>query len=793
MKITNISCEQFAGTLGRNVSFTDGINVVYGKNESGKSTLVNLISRTLFQKSKIDNRTDKDFRNLYFPTSKKGSTFIADSVDGRITFETEKGTFVLSKEWGADSHCKLTTPDGIIRDQNSIDEILKESLVYGEGVYSDFLLSSQRNTDISLQTILDASKKNDAKQEIIDAVSQAFAESDGISADAIEQAITAKIDAVAGAHWDFEREIPQRKAGGDRHKKQLGTILESYYALEDAQNILDEISRLETEVERVTNDFTHKENELLAAEEAYNKFNTFANRLTIQSDRKKAIERIDKDLLKFAEVLANWPKLSENLEKAKTLQREKSDRELLDKYEAAKKVVDKIKSLSADASDCACPTGDEIMQVKTAQRSITSLKNKLCGMNITAAINNFGGHNVEITSLLTNEKIDFSGDIAALTEAVKIVVPGIIEIQLSPADVDVTAVEKQISDLEKNISDIFTKYKVTSSDALENLAKTISEAKAEADTANKHLTLILGSVTYEDLEASAKAITTVIRPKEAIENDIFTVCGSADATSFITRAETIINGYTNEYGSINDLKATVYDLETDLRKKKESVSDTDDIPEEFRNIVDADAHLRRLKFRLDSAKQEREDALVKKTEVTRNLENFRENNEADPTETFEEAKRVFEEEKSLLRHWLHIREVFEAQKENIQNNPMQDIADSFTRYLGIISADRISSEFPEADKLNMQIYSGKNLLDYSKLSEGTKETVSLAFRLAVLDHLFPDGGGIIIFDDPFTDMDRERTAQACELIKECAKRHQVIFLTCKEEYLDMFAGNNIRF
>ena len=83
-------------------------------------------------------------------------------------------------------------------------------------------------------------------------------------------------------------------------------------------------------------------------------------------------------------------------------------------------------------------------------------------------------------------------------------------------------------------------------------------------------------------------------------------------------------------------------------------------------------------------------------------------------------------------------------------------------------------------------------LDYGKLSEGTKETVSLAFRLAVLDHLFPDGGGVIVLDDPFTDMDSERTNQACKLVKECAKRHQVIFMTCRTEYLQMLGGNTIK-
>ena len=67
MKIKSVKCGQFAGLRDFEQSFTNGINLVYGKNESGKSTLVNLISRTFFQETKLNKKTDKEFINLYFP------------------------------------------------------------------------------------------------------------------------------------------------------------------------------------------------------------------------------------------------------------------------------------------------------------------------------------------------------------------------------------------------------------------------------------------------------------------------------------------------------------------------------------------------------------------------------------------------------------------------------------------------------------------------------------------------------------------------------------------------------
>lgn len=788
MKIKNISCTQFAGIRDRNINFDDGINVIYGKNESGKSTLVNLISRTLFQNARIDGRSDKTFRDLYFPGKVKGRNPVGDFADGTISFDTENGIFTLQKEWGSDSRCILSTPDGIIKDQMTIDSILKEILIYGEGVYADMLLSSQRNTDTALQTILDSAKKTDAKQEITNSVSQAFAESDGISLDEIEQKINAKIEEIGGKHWDFEKETPMRKAG--RWVNGLGEILKAYYALEDAKNILDELSRTETEFDLAAEKYNKADAEVKIAENAYNKFNTYSGKLAVQSERRKSIERIEKELNKIRNVLAEWPKITEQAEQAKVLQKEKISRELLDKYESAKKIAEELNSIDKSLSNRPCPTDNELAQVKAAQKYVTKLENKLCGMNLNAAINLFGTHTVEVTSLRTGEKIDFSNGNADITEAVKITIPNVAEIQLSPSDIDVSAIEIEISEQKKILTDVFETYCVTNADELENIAKEISAAKTKLENTESRLNNLLGDEKFEELEDKAKNISTSVRSKEEIYNDISAFC-VGDISKFIIANETVIAGYIEEYKSIAELKAKAYDIEIEYNMAKETIESMEIIPEEYLHIDDPEAHLESLKNALKAKQAEREALLKEKTTVAGKLEAYNENIENDPKEEVTKAERIFSETKSLLQHWLHIAEVFKAQKENINNNPMQDIADSFTNYLGLISDNKISSEFPDANKLNMNIYSDNRLLDYNKLSEGTKETVSLAFRLAVLDHLFPNGGGVIVLDDPFTDMDAERTEQSCVLVKECAKKHQVIFLTCREEYLGMLSGNEI--
>ena len=67
------------------------------------------------------------------------------------------------------------------------------------------------------------------------------------------------------------------------------------------------------------------------------------------------------------------------------------------------------------------------------------------------------------------------------------------------------------------------------------------------------------------------------------------------------------------------------------------------------------------------------------------------------------------------------------------------------------------------------------------LSAGTLDLMYLAVRLAVCELALPEGESCpLIIDDALVNLDEQRTRQAIELLKEIAKRRQVILFTCRK-------------
>ncbi len=84
MKINNLKINGFGKLKNKNLDFEDGINIVYGKNEAGKSSLLKFISSMLYGASK--NKNGKDISDF-----DKFKPWETEEFSGKISYKLDNG------------------------------------------------------------------------------------------------------------------------------------------------------------------------------------------------------------------------------------------------------------------------------------------------------------------------------------------------------------------------------------------------------------------------------------------------------------------------------------------------------------------------------------------------------------------------------------------------------------------------------------------------------------------------------------------------------------------------------
>lgn len=106
---------------------------------------------------------------------------------------------------------------------------------------------------------------------------------------------------------------------------------------------------------------------------------------------------------------------------------------------------------------------------------------------------------------------------------------------------------------------------------------------------------------------------------------------------------------------------------------------------------------------------------------------------------------------------------------------------SFSKYADCISTD--AGSYVIDTELHVHRTVGSATHPSESFSRGYRELYALALRLALIDSVYSDSSMVVVLDDPFVSLDDKRCAAAKEMLKEIAKKRQLIYLTCSESRL----------
>ena len=198
MIIKNYRCQRFAGIKDKNIDFKEGINVILGQNESGKSTLLEGIHAVLFKSIKHDRRltADSEFQRKFQPLPD------GDVFDGELVLSGDDGEYRISRVWGAEPSIQLITPqnDKIVNEE-TIGEILQQLLLFGEGTYSNILFSKQ---DQIREALHNMTGDRETVNEVSTLLQRAVMEMDGVPIDELGNRIDGEIAGLL-KRWDREK------------------------------------------------------------------------------------------------------------------------------------------------------------------------------------------------------------------------------------------------------------------------------------------------------------------------------------------------------------------------------------------------------------------------------------------------------------------------------------------------------------------------------------------------------------------------------------------------------------
>jgi exonuclease SbcC len=811
MKLLKLHLHPFAGTVEKVYNFQEGLNVVYGHNEAGKSTIVRALLLALLETTEL---TKTEFKNLianYIPLG-------GDTINIHLDFEIDGVEYELKKSWGAHNvSCLNIKGQAPIHNSIHVQDELNRLLNLNKSTVRDVIFTSQAKIAATIEGI----NKN---SEIGNSLDQILRGAIFNTAGIVPQELSAKLQKEyeeLSLNWDLGNDTPVMSANNkgsydNKREKGLGEILKLAYQLHEKQKALlfreqydEKLSKIATELNRLKKIINEDEAYIISKK-------TVIESLTRRKEIQSEISLLETKKTIFREAQAEWNSINANLPVMTTqlaTDNEQLDRlkteldyarksgettikinqfknvdDLKFKYESAKKTSTEFKIVKNEdvervkkVYDKLVNTQQELNALESAQKFIVEIHPKK-----NLEVETQEGTKVPLKTKLLQDKpltLEVSKGFVYSSEEVTIQVKSLTE--------QISALNEQITELNKQFESLLSALGVPNFEALKHINNQYTQAAMAYQLAKSAYDNSVVGTTYEALEKEINELKNLPKTREKTELDKL----SNDLIGKIATDKVKIQGFENKLAeyirlytsleNLDELRLTLRQDELNQQSKLaelpavDATLDIESFRTEYKNVLD-NLTPNKTKFQEEEIERTKHEGLephdlaaelIDQIDLLQNQKN----------QKVEEAKAIAK-----------VLDKLEEILNRVPLHPYQDYENKLAEYLHKLSGGKYSTLHHGGLTPNVIKNSNTNLeLPIEMLSQGTSGVLGLSTRLAMADYYLKDQDGFLAFDDPMVDFDQNRQLLAAQCFQEYALEKQVLVFTCHQTHAHQLGGNLI--
>jgi len=803
MIIKKIRLFPFARFADKEIFLQEGLNVFFGKNEAGKSTIFNAIDSVLFTRANINVREKRKRVEPYIPITG------GDTIQIELVFNFNNREFYLLRKWGSQAEESLKINGAnLVTDPDTIQETLEEALGSKKPTCQAVMMTPQSYLTETLGHLHD---NPEVIRSMGDVLNAALLDTGGISINEFITRLKKEHETLCG-RWDTERNMPEGGRGvNNPWRRDAGKILTAFY---NREKVKLEIKKAEEWEEEMGN----LNKQVAETEQDVSKLDIYIkeNRKPVDDARKRQvinekIKRINGELKNLKDISRNWPILESKKNEAPNQLKEIEDRinNLNEEEKVAKKIANggitrdafqRIKDIESDLeiinkeiNNTVKINNNELIQIENSFNNEDSLRRQVESGNIFIEFEAKNDQTIS-TIIATGDREDIS---LVKGEKRKFTVNALTRlesddwcIKASSEKGDETQLAEGYSEAIKERNIQCSQFGISTVEEARTANKKYSELLTRKDNCEAMIDKELRGKTREQIQLEVEELKQLpsSRDHETIIREISNEENKLDnIKSKINECKKNLDSYHEIYGSLDKLEDILLDKKAEINRLEDELNNLAPLPE---GVELVEEYINEFQAKEQKLQQKR-DALAAVRENRASLEG------RTPEQSVEEMQcqiedledtfnKLVEKDKAILRI-MQVADDVTSSQGNPYDTLKKDIESYVIRvteksYKGIEHKNGLPVSFIRDDD---------RAINLDLLSTGTKDAFGLILRLAMSKYFLDGRNGFVLLDDPLVELDVERQKKVSEIIRDFSKEKQTIIFTCHKSHAETLGGNLI--